>query len=158
MLEKGAKMLEVLMYLFENYMEQDTTIKMSDDQVNLELQQIGYQEREIYAALHWLQALNQSGSRMKFHHKDAVRYYLPEEIHKLSSEGLGLIAHLEQAGILDGASREMVIDQAMALGSDEITMQKLKWVVLMVLFSQPTHKESLIWMQDFVLHRMEKTH
>jgi len=151
-------MLEILMYLFENYMERDTSIRVSDEQLNLELQQIGYQEREIQEALHWLQALNQPNPRLKLHRKEAIRYYLPEEIYKLSTEGIGLIAHLEQAGILDGASREMVIDQAMALGSDEITMQKLKWVVLMVLFSQPTHRESLIWMQDFVLHRMEKTH
>lgn len=151
-------MLEVLMYLFEHYMEQDTSLKVRDDQLVYELQQLGYQERDIEAALHWLQSLNKQNLNLKLYHENAIRHYLPEEVHKLSSEGIGMITHLEQAGILDAASREAVIDQAMALGSDEITMQKLKWVVLMVLFSRPTHKESLVWMQDFVLHRMDRSH
>jgi len=44
---------------------------------------------------------------------------------------------LEQNGILNSSNREIVIDRAMALENEEISMEKLKWIVLMVLLSQP---------------------
>jgi Smg protein len=38
----------------------------------------------------------------------------------------------------------------MALESDEITLDDVKWVVLMVLFNQPGQEASYAWMEDLM--------
>src|SRR3546814_17140820 len=54
---------------------------------------------------------------------------------------------LEQHGILDPAQRELVLDRAMALDQDELDLDDLKWVVLMVLFTQPGSEAAYAWME-----------
>jgi len=57
---------------------------------------------------------------------------------------------LEQNGILNSANREIVIDRAMALEDEEISMEKLKWIVLMILLSQPDEEIAFSRMEDIV--------
>ena len=49
----------------------------------------------------------------------SLRHYLPEEAERLGMEGRGLLLYLEQIGILDPATREIVIDRVMALDLKE---------------------------------------
>jgi Smg protein len=58
---------------------------------------------------------------------------------------------MEQMGVLDMTTREMVIDRAMALEEREVDLEQLKWVILMVLFNQPGQEEAFAWMEDMVL-------
>ncbi len=58
---------------------------------------------------------------------------------------------LENIGVLDGSDREMVIDRLMALETEEIELQQLKWVVLMVLFNQPGKEAAFTWVEDLVM-------
>lgn len=48
----------------------------------------------------------------------------------------------------------MVIDRVMALESEEIDLEQLKWVVLMVLFNQPGREAAYAWMEDLVFDEM----
>ena len=57
---------------------------------------------------------------------------------------------LEQSGILTPTNRELVIDRVMALEHEEISMEKLKWIVLMVLLSQPDEEIAFSRMEDIV--------
>ena len=52
---------------------------------------------------------------------------------------------------LDFTSRELVIDRVMALESDEIQQEQLKWVILMVLFNQPGLEAAYTWVEHVVL-------
>ena len=63
----------------------------------------------------------------------SIRHYHEFEAEQISVETRGLLLKLEQCGVLNSASREMVIDQLMALGSDSIDIEHVKWVILMVL-------------------------
>jgi Smg protein len=58
--------------------------------------------------------------------------------------------HLEQVGILSPTQRELVIEKLMALEGDDIDIERLKWVVLMVLFSQPGQETAFSRMEDLV--------
>jgi Smg protein len=58
---------------------------------------------------------------------------------------------LEQHGVLEPYSREVVLDRVMALESDEIDLEQLKWVVLMVLFNQPGQEQAYDILEDWVL-------
>ena len=52
--------------------------------------------------------------------------------------------------MLDSITRELVIDRVMALDTETIDLEQLKWVVLMVLFNQPGKEPLYGWMEDFV--------
>jgi Smg protein len=57
---------------------------------------------------------------------------------------------LEHNGILNSANREIVIDRAMALENEDISLEKLKWIVLMILLSQPDEEIAFSKMEDIV--------
>jgi len=51
---------------------------------------------------------------------------------------------------LTPASRELVIDRVMALDEAHLTLDNLKWMVLMVLFSQPDEELAFARMEHLV--------
>jgi Smg protein len=53
-------------------------------------------------------------------------------------------------GVLTPTSRELAIDRAMALESEDFDLDQLKWVVLMVLFNQPGQEAAYTWVEDLV--------
>ena len=128
--------LDVLIYLFENYMFED---EFEPDQETLivELSQAGFEHTMIDQAFDWLENLAQMCEQNAFGTdivgRGAIRHYSPEEQEQLTVEAQGLLISLEQCGVLDPVSREMVIDQLMALGVDSIEIDHMKWVILMVL-------------------------
>ena len=57
--------------------------------------------------------------------------------------------YLEHIGILSAAQRELAIDRIMALGS-EVDVEQIKWVVLLVLFTQPGQEVAYARMEDLI--------
>ena len=51
---------------------------------------------------------------------------------------------------MDPIRRELVIDRVMALESEEIDLEQLKWLILLVLFNQPGQEAAFAWMEDLV--------
>ncbi len=147
-------MFEVLMYLFENYMDGSAALNADQDTIVNELEQAGFSRNEIGRALDWLDGLNrvqetvQSGP--SFTHL-AIRHYSMEESERLGLEGKGFLLYLEQLCILDPMTREIVIDRLMALDSREVDLGRIKWVVLIALFNQPDKKSALSLLQDMIL-------
>lgn len=148
-------MFEILMFLFENYMESSgTALKADNEVIIIELEKIGFDRYDINRALQWLDGLTKFQTAVNDGPKLttlALRHYLPEEAERLGVEGRGLILYLEQIGILDPTTREVAIDRIMALDPREVDLGRIKWVVLLVLFNQPEKKTALILMQDMVL-------
>lgn len=146
-------MFEVLMFLFENYMDGATALNIDHDILLLELEKVGFERHEISRALHWLNGLALFQQAVHSHKLTplAIRHYLPDEAERLGVEGRGLLLYLEQINILDPITREMAIDRIMALDHREIDLGRIKWVILMVLFNQPEKKSALTLMQDMVL-------
>lgn len=147
-------MFEILMFLFENYMDGDAALRMDNEALVIELEKIGFDRYEISRALHWLDGLIQfqtSVTGASVFTNRAMRHFLPDESARLGVEGIGLLIYLEQIGVLDPMSREIAIDRIMALDSREVDLGRIKWVVLMVLFNQPEKKSALTLMQDMVL-------
>lgn len=147
-------MFEVLMYLFENYMDGSVALNADQDTIVSELEQAGFTRGEIGRALDWLDGLNrvqetaQSGPQSTPH---AIRHYSREESDHLGLEGAGFLLYLEQLSILDTMTREVVIDRLMALDPREVDLGRIKWVVLIALFNQPDKKSALSLLQDMVL-------
>jgi Smg protein len=62
---------------------------------------------------------------------------------------------LEQVGILNPQQREIVIERLLALDAEEFDLEKVKWVVLMVLSSQPGQEQACAQMEDLVFEAPE---
>jgi Smg protein len=147
-------MFEILMFLFENYMDGGVVIKADNDAVVSELQRVGFDRYEIDRALDWIAGLHhfqqsaQTGPQIT---SQAIRHYLPIEIEHIGMTGIDFLTHLERLKIVDPLTREIVIDRIMALDPREVDMGRIKWVILMVLFNQPDKKSALSLLQDMLL-------
>lgn len=140
---------DVLMYLFENYMEDEVEILPDSDAVRTELLEAGFEQIEVSKAFDWLESLGFQGA-IKPTVAPAFRIFCAEEVARLDLECRGFIMFLEQNGILNSVNREIVVDRVMALGNEEISLEKLKWIVLMVLLSQPDEEVAFSRMEDIV--------
>ncbi len=149
-------LLDVLMYLFEHYVDEDADLQTDRDSLHGALLEAGFPETEVSKAFTWLEALTEAErdiGRPVGPGPAAVRVYTDDEQERLDLECRSLLVYLEQVGVLDGGSRELVIDRVLALGTDEIDVEQLKWVVLMVLFNQPGREDVIPWMEEFVFER-----
>jgi Smg protein len=140
---------DVLMYLFEHYMEDELEILPDSDSVRTELLAAGFEQVEVNKAFAWLESLNVQRS-IKPTVSTSFRIFSNEENTKLDLECRDLILFLEHSGILNSANREVVIDRALALEDEELTIEKLKWIVLLVLLSQPDEEIAFSRMEDIV--------
>jgi Smg protein len=130
-------MFEVLVYMFENYFE--ANIRPDQSTLANELFAAGFEEVDINGAFDWFSTLEemscQSASATATHSM-GMRIYGDAEIKKISAESLSFIMFLEQAKVLDSAQRELIIDRAMALSEPEISIDEVRWIVLMALWNQ----------------------
>ncbi len=144
-------LFDVLIYLFENYMDSEDEAVPDFDVLTGELLEAGFHKPEINKAFDWLESLaGQETAITGISAATTFRIFSQEEINRLDKECRGLLFFLEQGGILSASNREMVLDRLMALDTEEISFEELKWVVLMVLFSQPDEDNAYARMEDFV--------
>ena len=144
--------VDILIYLYENYMESDQPEPPDQETLREELLLAGFPDTEVDKAFQWLSDLASqhplppTGSRPS----RSLRIYAAQESKRLGTDCQGLLIYLEQCDILDPAGRELVIDRALALDTLQISPEDLKWVVLLVLLNQPGREESLARMEDLV--------
>ncbi len=140
---------DVLIYLFENYMDDETEPTPDPDAIRTELLEAGFPHKEINRAFDWLESLSEQ-KPIQSSSLPAFRIFSEQECAKLDTECRGLLMFLEQNGILTAASRELVVDRVMAFNEETISLENLKWIVLMVLFSQPNEEIAFARMENLV--------
>jgi len=129
-------MLDVLIYMFENYMFDEEDFGPDQETLAQELSQAGFEHGAIDRAFDWLENLAQLCERSPATppaRQDALRHYTAAESERIGVDAQGLLLNLEQCGVLNPVSREMVVDRLLALEVDSIDLDNLKWVILMVL-------------------------
>jgi Smg protein len=146
---KEETILDVLLYLFENYIYDDPDVVRDRDSLQNGLLQAGFSPTEINKAFEWLDELSrQRPANAAPRAVGSVRLFAEVELQKLDTESRGFLMFLEQHGVLDAGQRELVVDRVMALDQEEIDLDDLKWVVLMVLFNQPGSEAAFAWMES----------
>jgi Smg protein len=154
--------LDILIYLFENYFDAELELAPEPDRDTLkeELERAGFSEREVGRALEWLEQLCADPQRAgSIPPSRSIRVFDPREQARLDNDCRGYILYLENIGIVNAAQRELVIDRLLALDARQIDIEQVKWVVLMVLFSQPGQENALLRMEDLVFDgRAEPVH
>ena len=147
-------MLDVLMYMFEHCMDEDVQHEPNHEELHNRLTDVGFAPGAIDQAFDWLEQLAAQPASKGYYAQPqtgSVRIYSAGESQRLNQECRGYLNFLEQIDILSPDSRERIIEQVMALGADEIDLDKLKWVILMVLFNQKGASRRIDWLEEFIL-------
>jgi Smg protein len=144
--------LDVLMYLFETFVDAEDEPEPDRNELREELERAGFRNREIDRALDWLDGLNAAAlpDQGQTNTAPTFRIYDDLEQDRFDAQCRGYLLYLEQSGILNALQREIVIDRLLALDSDEVDIEQIKWVVMMVLFSQPGQEKAYARMEDLV--------
>jgi Smg protein len=138
-------MYDILVYVFENC--QQAELAYDRERVAKKLSAAGFEDSDISEALHWLAGVTrapQGGLQRQPASRHAFRAFAPRETAKLDAQCRGFLLTLEQSGILDLQTRELVIERALAATGDSLSLEQLKLVVLMVLWNQQTPSSRLL--------------
>lgn len=129
-------MFDILMFLFESYI--DAGNYPDSDKLSLKLTAAGFEDDDIHLALSWLSGLKQLNPENYPHtiKQNSMRFFAEEECKLISLDSRRFLLFWEQSQIITPIEREMIIDRAMAIGRDDLALDKIKLIVLMVLWSR----------------------
>ncbi|GGX39799.1 protein Smg [Undibacterium squillarum] len=107
---------------------------------------VGFDQEDISDALTWLSGLSEPVTVVQAPsaRHPSQRVYAEPEAHALGEQAIGFIQFLELAGLLGFAEREIVIERALAVNESPLPLDKLKIIVLMVLWSQGLEPDMLM--------------
>ncbi len=149
----NENVIDVLIYIYENYMDGDDNVPTDQIMLEEELVEAGFPKGEIKKAFDWLDELSwRQGSLLDTDvvANRSMRIYTEQERRRLDLEIQGMLLNLEQGGILDQRSRELVIERAMALDAEELTAEDVKWIILLILLNQPGQESAFALMEELV--------
>ncbi len=149
--------VDVLMFLFERYLDDDETNEAAHvtdkrDSIQIRLEEMGFNNHEINQAFDWLedladlQADNHNFIAIK---ETSTRIYSKEEKKLIGLESIGFLNFLEQNNILTSETRELILDRVVAL-NQPLDAEQLKWIIMIVLHTNPGEENTLVLIEDFI--------
>ncbi|MEE4246395.1 MAG: DUF494 domain-containing protein [Kangiellaceae bacterium] len=150
--------LDVLMYIFEHFQDQEFVVLDEANKLTDELNEIGFSNNDISSALTWIDGLVDMRESAESNEATATvavtstRIFSEPECKALSQQARGFIYHLEQLGVLDSITREIVIDRVMALDMVEVDLEQVQWIAMMVLFNLPGQESACAWFEHIDDH------
>ncbi len=148
-----GSVLKVLIYVYDHYMLADPADVPERQHMLRDLRQRGFSVSEVVQAMEWLSALVSDTRAVPAAadlqaERAAIRVLTDSELERLSADGRAFLMELDRQRVLTPQQRELVIERALALDLEEVEVEQLKWVVLLVLSSQPG--------QDLAFARFER--
>lgn len=151
----NPSVLDTVLYLFENYLDD---CEETPERAALEslLHSSGFPASTVSRALDWLEVLEAPGEgpSPEAFGSGSCRVFSPLECLRLTAEARGFLLYLEQAGVLEPAQRERVIERLLALDSEEVDLEEVQWVVLISLFRRPGQEAAFAQMEDLLYAEM----
>jgi len=137
-----GSVLKVLIYVYDHYMLADPADVPERHRMLQDLRQRGFSVSEVVHAMEWLSALvgDQPAVPVPADGEATacgLRVFADGELSRLSPDSRAFLMLLDRQHVLTPRQRELVIDRALALDVEEVDVEQLKWVVLLVLSSQP---------------------
>ena len=160
----NGTVLDILLYVFDRYMFDEAPEVPEREALARHLASAGFGEANVERALDWLadlaglrQHIPAAGEEAAPRPTPSLRLYSTQELLRLSAECRGMLLTLEAAEILHPAQRELVIDRLLALDVEDLTSEQVRWVVLMVLSSQPGQETACARMETLVFDAESST-
>jgi Smg protein len=140
-------MFDILLYLYDQYFVAD--LAPERDVLESRLAAMGFGNEDITRALSWLASLDAIASEGVAWESTGFRCYTHDELRRIDTEGLNFLAFLEHSGVLAAPAREWVLDRAMALDEDEVSLGHIKWLALLAINRLQGANDAL-WLEDIV--------
>lgn len=136
-------MFDILVYLFETYTQPGACPETAV--LARKLSAIGFEQEDIAAALEWLAGLESLAFEQRLAAlASSQRVYCAVELAKLPTECRGFLCFLENSSVIDAVLREMIVERAMVLRVSQVSLDKLKIIVLMVLWRRHQSLDTLL--------------
>ena len=142
--------LDVLMYMFQSYVEDNEEVELDKESLHKNLLEAGFADQNIEKAFEWLEGLPgvDHNTLLNKPTKNSFRLFSDVEHRKIGEEGLSFLMFLERLGVFHGEIREHVIDRIMDLDTQRVDLSQIRWVVLMILFNTPGNESNYTWLQN----------
>lgn len=151
--------LDVLMFLFDNYLCSQAGIIADEVELVDELEQAGFPMVEIHKAFDWLGALydiQKAKKGMPLKHTNAIRIFSAQEQLKLDPNCRGFLMNLEKLNLLSPENREIIIERAMAIDANTIELTQFKRVVGLVLLNASSSNDDQAWIEELIYDELEE--
>lgn len=142
-------MLDLLIYLFENYIS--TKPKLNMNAITVELEEAGFNNKDISSAFDWFNHLEKLSSGPELTNKNSIRVLSHKEYEKISKEGFTFLTFLLNAKILNPTEFEVILDQIMILNQKYINIDEMRWIVMMTLWKSGK-ENSYLFVEDSLFH------
>ena len=132
--------------LIAQYFLEERDIVSENDLVE-ELMAVGFDAEEIDAAFCWMetQAIDQPERAGRFEPSTTNRVFSQEENRTLLPEARGFLTRLRGMGLLDDETHEEVVQKALQLAEDEVTLKEIKTITVLALFARSHHE----WRREY---------
>jgi len=141
------RVLAIVSFIAQYFLDDRDTATEND--LVEELLSVGFEAEEIDAAFCWMesQALcAPTGSETSLNIPSlSHRVFTTEENRALSSDARGFLTRLRTMGILDDEVQEEVIDKALLMAEDEVTLKEIKTITVMDMFANSQNE----WRREF---------
>ena len=144
-----GSVLDILIYVFDQYMLAELPEVPERETLAADLERAGFGRHDVERALDWLADLAGERSRPEITANRTIRVFSDLEVERIPAACRGYLLQLETDGILSPLQREIVIDRLVAL-VDDVDIDQLKWLVLMVLSSQPGQEHACARMEHLL--------
>jgi Smg protein len=130
--------------LFESYF--DAGSYPDPDKLSRKLSAAGFEGEDISEALTWLSALQEQNPE---NYPDSLehtgqRHFAELELQLISDEARQFLMFSEQQNLISAVEREMIIDRSVALKQEHLALDKLKLIMLMVLWNRHQDLDPLL--------------
>ncbi len=137
-------MFEVLVFMFENYFAHHA---MPDaDVMGQELSAAGFEQTDIDGAFDWYDEMKYRLTQPDIqysHQYSGMRVFSETELKKINTESIGFVMFLQQANVINDMERDLIVDRAMALKQQEITVEEMRWITMIALWNEGREKDYL---------------
>lgn len=137
-------MFDILVFLFESYLYAGSY--PDPEKLSLKLTAAGFEDDDITLALAWLSGLQQltQADYPAAINLSGPRCYAELETRRISAEALRFLTFWEQSKMITPVEREMILDRAVALGHDNLPLDKIKLIALLVLWNRHEELDPII--------------
>jgi len=138
-------MLDLLIYLFENYIS--TKPKLNINDITVELEEAGFNDKDISSAFEWFNHLEKINNGSELTNEKSLRVLSQTEYEKISSEAFTFLTFLLNAKVLNSIEFEVILDQIMILNQKSINIDEMRWIVMMTLWKSGK-ENSYLFVED----------
>jgi Smg protein len=145
--------LDVLIYLFENFMTSEKIdFEPESQEISIRLEDAGFETNDVVKAMQWVLELKENVMAVASNdYNSSIRIFSVDEQFKISPAIRHTLYCMERDEVITPAIRELIIDRVMALDLEEVQVDQLKWIMLFVLCFQGQMPVQVRRLEDVIL-------